>query len=802
MRPRGAAAAWLTASLVSAALAACNGGDASGGSDGTPAAPETASPFVDRQAADCVLESPYREVGADLDAPSRRLSVPVPEVGAARGACRGNRGFRFGSGIRDITGPAANTSGMGWESPTQVLSGIHLRQFARAFAFESPCNGKRVLFVSTDTGMVFGAMRLGVLDAIADDPELAAHYGPDNLMLSATHTHNGPAGYSHYEAFNLLHFGFDRLVLETIVDGIVAAIRAAHANLEAHPETAPVGLAVGELLNTNINRSLTAFENNPEAERKRFVDARGEPVTVNKRVVQLNLVRERGGAVGMINWFGVHPTVMGPETTLVSSDNKGYASLGFERIMATEYGADAADGADNFVAAFAQADAGDASPNIFIRERPHPDPTRGGGANPRESTAISGTKQLAKALRLYRDGGEPLTGPVDYRLFHVRMDRVTVTDPAVLASLNHPPELDAESKRTCGAAMGISFAAGAEDGPGFTTEGLDCGASPRLLQSAAADVAALFEGKLPGNLLSDLVLCQVDSVPLLNLSCHAEKPVLLPVGPPLNAEPPVLPFQLLRLGNLAILGIPWEVTTVASRRIQTSLLEILAPVGIDTLVVAGLANNYAHYLTTRSEYALQQYEGASNIYGPWTLAAVRQEARRLARTLADGAPAPAGPEYVDSTPVLRRTPHLPTDLPGPGRAFGDVVTQPAATAAPGDTVSAEFQSGHPRNDLKRDGGYVFAERRTGDEQWTVVAADRDPELIFEWRPAIPSPLPIELPAIGPSTAAAIWHIPADTPPGIYRLRHEGAARTAVAQPVQYSGASRPFAVEGAAAACP
>lgn len=37
------------------------------------------------------------------------------------------------------------------------------------------------------------------------------------------------------------------------------------------------------------------------------------------------------------------------------------------------------------------------------------------------------------------------------------------------------------------------------------------------------------------------------------------------------------------------------------------------------VVVAGPANTYAHYVTTREEYAVQRYEGASTLFGPCTL---------------------------------------------------------------------------------------------------------------------------------------------------------------------------------------
>lgn len=36
------------------------------------------------------------------------------------------------------------------------------------------------------------------------------------------------------------------------------------------------------------------------------------------------------------------------------------------------------------------------------------------------------------------------------------------------------------------------------------------------------------------------------------------------------------------------------------------------------VVIAGPANTYAHYVTTKEEYAVQRYEGASTIFGPCT----------------------------------------------------------------------------------------------------------------------------------------------------------------------------------------
>ncbi|MGQ0530614.1 MAG: neutral/alkaline non-lysosomal ceramidase C-terminal domain-containing protein [Panacagrimonas sp.] len=93
------------------------------------------------------------------------------------------------------------------------------------------------------------------------------------------------------------------------------------------------------------------------------------------------------------------------------------------------------------------------------------------------------------------------------------------------------------------------------------------------------------------------------------------------------------------------------------------------------------------------------------------------------------------------------------------------------------------------------------ERQAADGSWIHVATDRDPELIFDWRPQLGVPLPIDS-VTGPSTADARWTIRRDTPAGTYRLRHEGVARTAVLPAMAYSGVSSPFTVSGPVSDCP
>ncbi len=127
-------------------------------------------------------------------------------------------------------------------------------------------------------------------------------------------------------------------------------------------------------------------------------------------------------------------------------------------------------------------------------------------------------------------------------------------------------------------------------------------------------------------------------------ACQAEKPMILQMGTmtPYPWTPEVLPLQVVTIGNLAVVAVPFEMTTMAGRRLRQSVLAQLSSIGVNQVVIAGLSNAYAGYLVTREEYAKQDYEGASTHFGPWTLGAVQQEMDKLAAAIRTGATVPAG----------------------------------------------------------------------------------------------------------------------------------------------------------------
>jgi len=766
---------------------------------------------VTNRAASCVANNPALAFGAGLHAPSAN-PLPAPASNGnviSDSRCNGNQQFLFGAAKADITGPAGGKIHMGNESPDNYSTGIHIRQYSRSFIVVSPCNGQRVVMGLTDTGMLFESVRQAVLDLIAADPILAPLYRPENVMLSATHTHSTPGGQAHFTAYNALRGGHETQAFAITVEGLFKSIQQAHANLAASPDPGKILINHGELLGATKNRAEPAYGFNGEAERAEYLDINGGEINTSRLMTLLKFQRDDDTEVGSINWFAVHPTSdalseYGLGGIPISGDNKGYASYLFERFKA----ADAPNDSEAFVSSFMQADEGDIFTQLYFDNddlRAEKDADLPAN-EPSPVTVANGLAQLNRALSLYDNANQPLSGPVDYRFGYVQMDAVTVSDPVVLASLNHPASMDADPKRTCSASMGISFpAAGHGAQPGeqglFTPAGVNC-SDPDAADAVIQDFMNGAGGNAPAFTFAYAVGCNFQNVPPLSgvdLSCQADKPVLFVFGPPVNASANILPFQIFRIGNLAILGLPWEITTMAGRRLRDTLLDVLKVDGVDFAVITGLANDYVSYLTTREEYALQMYEAASNQFGPWSLAAVQQETRRLAIDMVTGAATIPGPTPPRTSPDLIQTlPPQGGDQAPPGSSFGAIVTQSADEYAPGDTVRVVFQASGPNSDLKTNGSFLFIEQQDSNGDWQTIAIDADPETSFVWQSDSFEP---QFNASTTSTAEILWRIPRNQPPGNYRIRFEGVANQASVL-TDYAGKSQEFIIAGPVSACP
>ncbi|KAL0697406.1 hypothetical protein Bca4012_053528 [Brassica carinata] len=682
--------------------------------------------------------------------------------------------YLIGLGSYDITGPAADVNMMGYADMEQVASGIHFRLRARTFIVSDP-QGKRVVFVNIDACMASQIVTLKVIERLKS--RYGDLYTEKNVAISGIHTHAGPGGYLQYVVYIVTSLGFVRQSFDAFVDGIENSIIQAHENLRP----GSIFLNNGELLDAGVNRSPSAYLNNPPEERSKH------KYDTDKEMSLLKFVDDQWGPVGSFSWFATHGTSMSRTNSLISGDNKGAAARLMEdwfeqntgereevisdeiprRVSSIiEYHQDSHEElielascfgsqpgrpaarisssarrvrsalrkADKpgFVSAFCQTNlvitCGGRNELCYGRGPGYPDEF--------ESTCIIGERQFKKALDLFNKASEQLQGKVDYRQVYVDFSQLNVT----LSKRDGSSEV----VKTCPAAMGFAFAAGTTDGPG------------------AFDFT---QGDDKGN--------------------------------PLWRMPSILSLQILRIGKLFILSVPGEFTTMAGRRLRDAVKTQLKSSGDRELsgeihvVIAGLANGYSQYVTTFEEYQVQRYEGASTLFGPHTLSGYIQEFKKLSKSLVLGRSVQPGPQPPD---LLHKqlsflTPVAMDSTPG-GDSFGDGISDVPKNLSlkrGSDQVTVVFQSACPRNDLMTEGTLALVERLDRkDKTWTPVYDDDDLCLRFKW--SRPKKLSSR------SQATIEWRIPESASPGVYRITHFGAAKKLFGSVQHFTGSSRAFVV--------
>lgn len=111
---------------------------------------------------------------------------------------------------------------------------------------------------------------------------------------------------------------------------------------------------------------------------------------------------------------------------------------------------------------------------------------------------------------------------------------------------------------------------------------------------------------------------------------------LQPLLIPPRSFPRILPAQVLLIGPMAVVGLPFEITVESGRRIEAATTGALADAGadVDFVAVSSLANEYSGYVATPEEYRRQHYEGGHTLYGPNTQAFLAAHAGRLAGEVA------------------------------------------------------------------------------------------------------------------------------------------------------------------------
>ena len=521
--------------------------------------------------------------------------------------------FEVGLAKEDFRFDCPGVGMLGYADYEQTVSGVRAPLSARAF-FVKNRTGARLMIVVCELAWITQAVRHRVIETLErEHPEL--ELGEHNVLLTATHTHSGPGGYSHHLIYNITVPGFVPEVFDAIVAAIVAAI--VRACQTAQP--GKLSVARGNIPLTEpvaFNRSVAAYNTNPDVI---AVDPSSPERATNRTMTVMRFDAANGEALGALCWFGVHATSLHSDNRHIDGDNKGHAARQFERAMQPSN--------PGFVAAFAQTCPADVSPNF--RWDAGKGVMAGAASDDVSNAKWNGGIQYRFARKLYvRARKNPLTSDRIWSRVHYenhgRIDVAKRYAPGVSGAKTHAPR------------FGMSMAMGTWDGRGplfalpgvvgllnrTAPWGLGPGAKYPLVDlSGAADskLLALFSAenpRVPGWIYPAIDLLKVRA----KRGIRQRAPWV----------PEVLPIQLVVLGSVAVAALPGEPSTVAGRRLEHGLLRKLRDSGVEQVVVAGYANAYSSYIVTSHEYDAQAYEGGSTLFGPWTLAAYQTRFDTLA----------------------------------------------------------------------------------------------------------------------------------------------------------------------------
>ncbi len=547
--------------------------------------------------------------------------------------------YLAGTGKGDITAFVKGAGLLGYGIYYNTMESIETLLSARAFVFVDDVAKTKICFVNCELCFITIAIKKGVLKTLTRKyPEFG--YDEDNLMLTAQHTHAGPGGYSYYGLYNLSVPGFVMEIYTKIVDGIVASIVEAEKNIK------PAGLSwsTGVFANTvdvAFNRSIKAYNLNPEVKAKVSFEKRH--LAVDREMTLLKITGNDGNDIGSINWFAVHPTSLPNTNTKICYDNKGYASDYLEKYYAGK-------GNTGYLAAFAQGNCGDVTPRFvlhpvypFLRgqwEGRYPDDV--------ESAKYNGKLQFEKAKEIAESEKQnAIAGGIDYELMFVNFTDVNC-DPKFTNG-----RTDAE---TGNAALGVAFFTGTNDGPAmhplvaFFVKRI--ARMVKWIEKLKAKLGSerykkIIERKYRVQGKKDIL---IESNARRILGTKLINRLFVPgwVDPAIATlkyfykkvghikkpwTPKILPLQIFIIGDVALAGIPFEITTIGGQRLRKSLEETLAARGVARVILCPYANGYSGYITTYEEYQAQKYEAGHTVFGEWSLAALQTKLDVLAKEM-------------------------------------------------------------------------------------------------------------------------------------------------------------------------
>ncbi|MGH7518288.1 MAG: neutral/alkaline non-lysosomal ceramidase N-terminal domain-containing protein [Gemmatimonadales bacterium] len=696
--------------------------------------------------------------------------APAPTPSVAPGSLRG------GAARVDLT-PPVGLGLLGYGPEGKRAAGWRQRLYARALVLED-ASGDRLALVTVDLAHVSWLLALRVAERTG-----RVGIGADRLLLSATHTHSGPAhfhGIKYYDDFGSSVGGYDPGVVEFLAERIAAAVVGAAGGMRA----ARAAWGADSVWGCTRIRSDTAFKQNPPAEeplpddeqmrcggtdhRYRLVD----PTLTMLRVDLLDSATSSFRPAAAYTVFAIHGTVNSVANDLYDADVHGVIARGIERPAGSGAGATPP------VHLVANGASGDVSPDLFLdrRCRAHvvePDRRPRGPRAPRAGYVWWRVEKeaeyricRARDVDELRRIGAPLAerAAALYERLGARLSKESEAWSIGRAAGRLGFEEACHEPR-----VGGPTAVGAEDG---RTRLKPRGRRWKVLGllDLGFDTLAVARSRRAGD-------CQYPKHPGLGLVART-------FGGR-GALPDSAALLVATFGPRTLVALPFEVTTTSGRRIRDSAAVALSrPVQAVTLL--GLANGYNSYLATEEEYGVQAYEGASTLYGPRTQLIVAREVARQARQLL--APGAAAGDDAETTFVRLPRPvrRLEEASVGPGAAPRlrslewrvDSARSAATTVVlvdpqlrvewDGEDASGYVPAGRATLQVEREVGGAWRVETWDDDLATEVRSLGGRRWQALWRPRDPVPGRCRVRIIGRAGAPDLVSAPLDCSPPVPR----------------------------------
>ena len=551
--------------------------------------------------------------------------------------------YKVGLAKTDITAYQKGAAMLGYSMAFNTSEGVKMKLHARTFVIEDAQNHK-IAVVVCELGFITQELKTAVIEILQQKFHNEG-FTDENVLITAQHTHCGPAGFSHHPSYNMAVPGFIPHVFDSLANRIARGILQA----DAHKIPCEIQLNKGifpDDWEVGFNRALTAYNRNKgvlaisEAEKNK---------AINREMCLLNFVSADNQPLGSINWFGVHATNISNDYHLIHPDNKGYAAEYLEKDFQAQN--------QNYVGAFAQGSAGDVSPKYIYNKNHKAQRGYWEGKFPDDlkSSEYNGDLQYKKAKALIFQPSNTQTlreGEVSSFLRYYDFSNVVVD-----TCFSHTKD----AKFTSPSCMGMSMLGGSLiDGPAAPVAVVGLGkkiarsVKKRELARAknrndawAVEIRRKYEAQgkkdiamengarkiLGTSDIKNLFIPGFADETLKTFKLHHRQNAL--GEKPWTAQ--ILPVQFLQIGKVVLVSFPFEITTTAARILKQSLLESFQNEEITEIILCPYSNAYSGYITTYEEYQAQLYEGGHTVFGEYSLAALQTVCRDLYKSKSQNA---------------------------------------------------------------------------------------------------------------------------------------------------------------------